>query len=198
MVVRALPHNGIYCAFWALILPAQPWWSARCHGGPHPLGSGITVRDLLGAAKEPDAKTRGIARRLISPQVEPNTPKVPDVNARGNAQRLISPQAWSNVPKGHNVIAWGNAPGIRRHKNPSPERARCPTTCACCGSGSIPHIPFIDDDTILSAELAVLIRKGDGAVVFFLTVDVALKGGAVPRTDGEHAVTGLPLKSGVA
>jgi len=160
------------------------------------LDVGITVRDLLGAAKEPGAKTRGNAQPLISPQVEPSTPKVPDVNARGTAQPLISPQA-SNVPKGHNVIARGNAPGIRQQKNPSPERARYPTTAACCGSGSIPHIPFIDDDTILSAELAVLIRKGDGAVVFFLTVDVALKGGAVPRTDGEHAVTGLPLKSGV-
>ena len=69
-----------------------------------------------------------------------------------------------------------------------------PINPACLGGISIPDVPFVEGDAMVSEETAELVLKRFGAVVFLLIENVVPDPLGFVRTDTEKAVPGLPMK----
>jgi|GEM_PF-5104106 len=59
---------------------------------------------------------------------------------------------------------------------------------------SIPHIAFVEFDTILAQKIAILLLKTAGAMVLFLTLHVFENGIKLTWAHRERAITALPVE----
>src|SRR6187402_955110 len=99
----------------------------------------------------------------------------------------------AHAPKEQHEKSRGNAPGFRHMENPGPVRAKH-RACRIATHHSIPYVTLIIFDAILPQQPSILVLERLRLVMLRLSFQIQLRRPLIPRTDGKHSITKLPVE----